>query len=353
MFLNKGYDVILILLIIFLSACNNKKEQPQQKAAPPVRVDVIVAHPTVIQNNIEVNGTAVANESAELHPEISGIITYLNVPEGAFISKGTLIARINDADLQAQLIKSTASLELAEKTEQRLSKLLEIKGLNQADYDAAVNQVTSIKADIAYTQAQINKTYIRAPFSGNAGLRQVSPGSYITPASIIATIQQVNKIKIDFTLPQEYSAFVKKGVSVYVVADVARQQKIKAVVVAAEPQIDINTRNLKVRALLQNGTINPGAFVKVYVNAGTDKNSILVPTNAIIPDAKNDMLVLMKNGKAAFVNIETGLRQAATVEITSGVNAGDTVVVSGVLFARPDAPLTIGAVKKLEDGVVQ
>ncbi|MGI8951165.1 MAG: efflux RND transporter periplasmic adaptor subunit [Chitinophagaceae bacterium] len=337
----------LVFCVLFFS-CKSKKDPPLKKDNAPVIVDVIVAQPTTIKNTLEANGTVVANEYVELHPEISGRITYLNVPEGSYIQQGTLLARINDADLRATLNKSQVALDLAQQTEQRLRTLLNIKGVNQADYDAALNQVNSIKSDIEYTQAQIDKTYIKAPFSGVIGLRQVSIGAYVNPADIIATIQQMSKIKVDFTLPEEYGNIIKKGAAVDVQVDAANQQKTKAIIVATEPAADINTRNIKVRAILQSGKPNAGAFVKVFINAGENSKAILVPTNALILGDIHDQLIVVKNGKANFVNVQTGVRQASNVEITKGVNAGDSVVITGVLFARPKSNLKVRSVKTLQ-----
>jgi membrane fusion protein (multidrug efflux system) len=290
----------------------------------------------------------VSNEYVELHPEVNGRLVYLNVPEGTMIKQGTVIARINDADLQAQMNKTKVLLELAQITEQRLAKLLKVNGINQADYDASLNTVNGYKADLAYTQSLIEKTIVKAPFTGVLGLRQVSPGAFLTTASIIVTLQQVDKVKIDFTLPEEYSRLIKKGAYVEVVVDNNKPVKIKALIVATEPQVNQNTRNLKVRALLQSAKANPGAFVKVYLDASTDAKAILVPTSSIIPDDKNKQVVLVQKGKAFFVNVTTGLRQADFVEIVSGIKPGDSVVVTGVLFARPKAPLKVRAVKTLE-----
>jgi membrane fusion protein (multidrug efflux system) len=300
-----------------------------------------------VNNTIEANGAIVANEYAELHPEISGRITYLDVPEGTHIAKGTLIARINDADLQAQLQKSKVLLDLYQKTEERDRKLLAINGINQADYDLALNNVNSTKADIGYTQAQIDKTIIRAPFDGVIGLRQVSIGAYVSPTDVIATIQQLDKIKVDFTLPEQYGSAVKKGATVDVVIDVAGNIHRSAKIIATEPQITATSRNIKVRALLEEGKGRPGAFAKVYINAGADAKSILVPTNSIIPNDKNNQVILVKNGKAAFTDVRTGVREADNIEITNGISPGDTVVVTGVLFARPDAQLKVRSVKTL------
>jgi membrane fusion protein (multidrug efflux system) len=131
--------------------------------------------------------------------------------------------------------------------------------------------------------------------------------------------------------------------------DEANEKRQTATIIALEPQANTQTRNLSVRALLKEGSPNPGAFVKVYVGAsGNNKKAILVPTNTIIPDDKNNQLIVIKKGKASFVNVQTGIRSASNVEITKGVNEGDTIVVTGVLFARPNALLKIRSVKKLE-----
>lgn len=343
----------VVIGIVVLFACNTKKPAPAINPNPPVMVDVIVAGESAVTGTLEVNGTVVANEFAELHPEVSGRITYLNVPEGSFVQQGTVLLRINDADLQAQLNKIKVQLELAQQTEQRLKKLLDINGVNQADYDAALNQVNSLKADIDYTSAMIDKTVLRAPFEGVLGLRQVSPGAYVTPTTIITTLQQVNKVKIDFTVPEDYSNSIKTGATVNVITPNDKNTTRRARVIATEQSVDINTRNLKVRALLENGVANPGSFVKVILQTGTGSSSVMVPTQAIIPDAMNKKMVTVKNGKAVFVNIETGVRREGLVQVTKGLNAGDTVVVSGVLFARPDAPLNVRSVKQLQEVVVK
>ena len=336
------------LLFMLIVACKGKPEVVKPKAAPPTVVDVLVAGSQVISNIVEANGNIVANEYVELHPEVSGRLTYLNVPEGHPVQQGTVIARINDADLRAQLSKSKVQLDLAQKTEGRYRQLLAVNGINQADYDNSLNQVNGLQADIGYTQTLIDKTVIKAPFSGVIGLRQVSPGAFVTPATVIATIQQVAKVKIDFTIPEEYSNTIRVGDIVDVEVDAASHNRRHAQVIATEPQVNQASRNLKVRAMLQNGTANPGAFVKVFINSAGNKQAVMIPTNAIIPDDKNNQVVLVKNGMASFVNVTTGVRQSETVEIVSGIKAGDSVVVTGVLFARPKNPLKVRSVKTLD-----
>ena len=339
----------IVICCIFLFSCKGKPKVLKPRENPPPVVDVIIAAPQQVTNSIEVNGTVLANEYVELHPEVSGRITYLNVKEGDHVEKGTIIARINDADLAAQLQKSKVQLDIAQKTEERYKKLLDINGINQSDYDAALNTVEGLKADIAYTQTLLDKTVVRAPFSGTVGLRQVSPGAFVTSSNIIASIQQLDKIKIDFTIPEQYSNLIKKGGMVEVEVDAARQIRRKALIIATEPQVNQNSRNISVRTILQNGTANPGSYVKVLVASDVDKKAIMIPTNSIIPDDKNNQVVLVKDGKAAFVNVQTGLRSANNVEITKGINAGDSVVVTGVLFVRPKNAVQVRSVKKLEE----
>jgi len=339
------------LLISVLTSCGGEDKKKggaanQSAQQPPVLVDVILASYQPLTNTIEANGSVVANETTELRTEVSGRLTYLNIPEGRAISKGTVLARINDADLQAQLTKLRAQLSLAEKTEQRLRKLLEVEGINRADYDVAVNQVSTIRADIGVTQANISRTVVRAPFSGTIGLRNVSPGAYVSPQTVLATLQQVSRSKIDFTLPEVYANAVKTGSNV--VVDIGGEKR-RATVIALEPAANTATRNVTVRAMVDNGVINPGSFVKILIDGGSKAKTILVPSASIIPEANARKVIVVKNGKGVSTAVETGLRTASGVEILSGLNEGDSVVVTGVLYVRPTSKLKVRSVKKIQE----
>lgn len=344
-------SVSTVLVCLSLSACKEKKGKEggggrEEKKDKPTLVDVMVATPQSLTNVVEVNGTIIPSESTELRPEVSGRLTYLNVPEGKTVTQGAILARINSADLEAQMQRSKVQLDNAIRTEERFKKLLDVNGINQSDYDAALNNVNTLKADMAYTQTLIDKTVLRAPFTGTIGLRQISPGSYVTPTSVIATIQQLGKKKIDFNLPEEYSDLVRIGSSVKVRVDERDSVLSRATVIALEPQANRLTRSLVVRALMDDSRGNPGAFAKVIIGDGGNKKAIMIPTNAIIPDDRNNQVILVREGKAAFVNVQTGIRTANSVEITKGLNIGDSVVVTGVLFAKPDAILKVRKAKK-------
>ena len=332
---------ILLLVLPGIFSCKRKLNKSAGKLNTPI-VDVIVAGKSNFHSNIEVNGTALSEEMIELHPEISGRLVYLNIPDGASVSKGTLLAKINDADLQAQLEQQKVQLDLAIKTEKRLKQLLSVNGVNQSDYDAALSQVNNIQANIKVIEAQIDKTVIRAPFNGKLGLRQVSPGAYVSPQTLLGTLQEADKIKIDFTVPESFSEYIKVGNEITLQTNLS-DQKYTAVISAIEPQIDVDTRNIKVRARLKDKNINPGAFVKVLFDKKTE--GIVVPSNAVIPDAYSNQVIVIKNKKAVFTDVETGTRNADAVELTSGINPGDSIVVTGVLFLRPNAAVKIRNVK--------
>jgi membrane fusion protein, multidrug efflux system len=333
----------IAILFVIMGSSGCKRKAVSVKRIAPVTVDVIIAEKVNFPSTIEVNGVTLSEEMIELHPEISGRITYLNIPDGATVKEGAILAKINDADLQAQLEQQRIQLDLALKTEQRLKQLLTVNGINQSDYDVALSQVNSVKANIKVLKAQIDKTVVRASFSGKLGLRMVSPGAYVTPQTSLGTLQDQQNIKIDFTVPEFYKDLARVGNKIVIQTNES-DVKQTAVISAIEAQINVETRNIKVRARLQNSNISPGTFVKVLL--GRDKEGIVVPSNALIPDASSNQVVIVKNSKAVFVKVETGMRNADVVELSSGINPGDTIIVSGVLFVRPNALVHIRTVKK-------
>ena len=340
-----------ISLISLLVSCGGKKkkkaEAARQAAAKPsvMRVDGYVVKAEAFQENVEVPGSIVANEVAEIHPEVSGRIVSLNVAEGKYVSKGTVLAKLYDGDLRAQLNKLNVQLALAQKTEDRQAQLLKIQGISQQDYDISLLQVNSLRADISILQTSIAKTVVRAPFSGKLGLKDISPGAYVTPASVIAVINQTSTLKIDFTIPEKYISQVKMGQLVSFTYE-GSNKKLAAKVIATESNITENTRTLTIRAQVV-GTdegLLPGSFAKVLLDFDPDPNAILVPTQAILPQARGKKVILYKGGTAIFAEVTTGIRDSARVQVLSGLKAGDTVVVTGLLSIRPEGKIQIGKI---------
>jgi len=338
-----------ISLFSLFSCGGGKKESAAQKQAgakpPPMRVDGYLVIPQPFQENVEVPGSIVANEVAEIHPETSGRIVQLNVVEGKYVSKGAVLAKLYDGDLRAQLYKIQVQLALAQKTEERQAQLLKIQGISQQDYDISLLQVNSLRADIGILQTSIAKTIVRAPFSGKIGLNAISPGSYVTPASVIAVINQTDNLKMDFTVPEKYSGQIKIGQLVTFTLEGTNKQ-LGAKVIATEANVMESTRSLTVRAAVmgKDEALMAGAFAKVQLSFDPDPNAILIPTQAVLPQARGKKVVLYKGGTAIFADVTTGIRDSARIQILDGLKAGDTIVVTGLLSVRPEAKIQIGKI---------
>lgn len=347
----KIITLFLLPIILLLTACGGKKKKDaaQQKSGaakpPPMKVDGYIVRPEPFQSTIEVPGNIVPNEMAEIHPEVSGRIVQLNVAEGKYVGKGTVLAKLYDGDLRAQLNKVQIQLALAQKTEERQAQLLKIQGISQQDYDISLLQVNSLRADIGILQTSISKTVVRAPFSGKLGLKNISPGSYVSPASVIAIINQTDRLKLDFTVPEKYIDKIKMGQLVTFTFEGSKKQ-LGAKVVATESNISENTRSLTVRAAVMGSDAGllPGSFAKVMLSFDPDPNALLVPSQAVLPQARGKKVILYKSGTAIFADVVTGVRDSAKVQITDGLKAGDTVVITGLLSVRPEAKIQIGRI---------
>jgi membrane fusion protein (multidrug efflux system) len=296
----------------------------------------------MLEKKVLANGSVLPSEEVELHPEVSGKITGISFKEGTRVKKGDLLVKINDAELKAQLLKSSYNLKLAEDKEYRQRILLEKEGISRESYDAALNETNTIKADIELIKAQIAKTEIKAPFDGVIGLRYVSEGSYVGPSTRIATMQSNNPVKIDFAIPQKYYESVKSGSGITFKLP-GSSREFSAKIYAIEPKIDMTTRTLQIRALCPNpsGELMPGAYIEIDVTIGKDQYAAMVPSEAVMPDFNGEKVFLYKSGKAMEQIIETGLRTESRVEIISGLKYGDTLISSGIIQLKNNLPVTI------------
>lgn len=299
-----------------------------------------------LDNKIFATGSVVASEMVDLKPEVAGKIVQLNISEGKAVSKGQLLIKLNDEDLQAQIKKLNAQLRLTEQSAQRLKKLLDIKGVSQDEYDVVDNQINNIRADLEFTYAQIAKTELKAPFSGVIGLRNVSLGSYINATSLVANIQVLNPIKVDFTVPEKYTSQVKVGETITFTTE-GSAERYTGKVYAMDNQIDPITRSLKIRATAQNpsGRLKPGAFVKVDFSLKEIDNALMIPTEAIVPILKGQQVFISKDGKAKAVVVEVGVRTDSRIQILNGIQAGDTIITSGLMGMKPDTKVKFSSVQ--------
>lgn len=341
-----AYSFICIALF-GITACNNKakKESAVQQAAaprPPARVDAFIVNTQTISDAIEIPGTIVADESTEIHPEVSGRITQLHVREGAVVSKGSMLAKLYDGDLQAQRHKLEVQIKVAQSTQGRSEQLVKIGGISREDYDITVLNISNLRADLDIVRTSIAKTEICAPFTGKLGLKGVSTGAFVTPTSIITTIQKTSGLRIDFNVPEKYVAQIKNGQYVNFTVE-GTDRAYTAVVAATESGITENTRSLTIRARVkgvETGLV-PGGFAKVKLSFAPNANALMIPTQAIIPQARGKKVYVYRGGTASFVDVETGQRDSSTVQITSGLKRGDTVIVTGLLGLKPDVKVEV------------
>ncbi len=329
----------LFFLFFLLAACKSKNikfDNPQAGQKPaPIKVVAMVATTKNITDEINVPGTLKAGESVDIHSEISGRIITINFKEGNNIAKGALLVKLNDADLQAQMRKVQIQLKIAEQTEKRQSELLKIQGISQQDYDLSLLQVNNLKADMDIIKTSIAKTEIRSPFNGKIGLRNISEGAYITPSTSITNISQVSQVKLQFNVPEKYGTQLSIGKRINFGID-GEIQTFVAQIIAQEITIDENTRTLAIRAMVLNNhsALIPGAFAKVNISVGQKANAIMVPTLAVLPTGRKKQVFIYKNGIAFATDVITGVRDSSNIQIVSGVNLGDTIITSGLLFIK-------------------
>ncbi len=338
--------VLIILAVTSLVFCKKKDAVPAATTSPvPAKalpVQILVASPQSLSADIEVPGSLMANESTEIHPEVSGRMIELHINEGGRVAQGALLAKLYDGDLQAQMRKLEVQLKIAEQTEKRQAELLKIQGVSQQDYDLSLLQVLNLKADMDIIKESIRKTEIRAPFGGKLGLKNVSPGAYITPATILTTISQVDKLKIQFNVPERYGAQLKNGLKVYFSVD-GSDKRFLATVIASEIGVNEDTRSLAIRAIVNQSDpmLIPGVFGKVNIVLGQNEKALMVPSSAIIPLGRKKQLYVFEGGKAMAKDVTTGVRDSTNIQILTGIKPGDTVITSAMLFLRPGLDVVV------------
>ncbi|MCF3112198.1 efflux RND transporter periplasmic adaptor subunit [Niabella sp. CC-SYL272] len=338
--------LLLLLMLLGTLACNEKKKAaPAGQKKGPAKVDAFIVKTESFAENIETPGTIVANEVTEIHPEVSGRITQLNIREGQLVSQGIVLAKIYDGDLQAQLKKLEAQLNIAKVNEDRARQLVNIQGISKQDYDNSLLTVQNIQADIALIRTEISRTVIRAPFNGKIGLKAISIGAYVTPATVIATINQTSTLKIDFPVPEKYTSKIAPGQMVNFTVE-GNQTNYTARVTATESNVAIANRSLTVRGVVTGSTqgLIPGAFAKVKIGFAPKSDALFIPTQSILPTARGKQVILVSNSKAIFSDVETGSRDSARVEIIKGLKPGDTILVTGVMATKPNAKVSINKI---------
>jgi membrane fusion protein (multidrug efflux system) len=288
-------------------------------------------------------GTLRPDEEVDLSFETSGKIVRIYFLEGTHVKKGTLLAKINDLPLQAQLEKLTVQLKMSEEKEFRQRSLLDKDAISKESYDQMVTDLQSIRADINLIKARILETELRAPFDGMVGFRYLSEGSYTTTATKIVKLIKMSPLKIEFSISENYASEIKIGYPITFIVD---GKSYNASVYAIDPKIDIETRVINLRALYpnKNEEIKPGVFTSIMLELSKINNAVSIPTEAVIPELDGEKVFIYKNGKAKQVNINTGLRLEDKIQVVDGLKFGDTLLITGIMQLRQNMSIVLDTV---------
>jgi len=344
---------LLIMGMVFFPKIKRSVSAKQQSEAPAQRgpdiggrqalaVNATVLQPQVLNNIFRITGILLPDEEVDLTFETSGKITNINFNEGSYVQKGDLLAKVNDAPLQAELKKLESQLPLAEDRLFRQQTLLDKDAISQETYQSVFTQLETLKADIELVKARIRQTELRAPFSGMIGLRQVSEGAYASPTVVVANLTKISPLKIEFSLTQNFVNQIKPGTEISFTVE-NDLETYNASVYAVESRLDVNTLSLFARARYPNSDmrIKPGQSASVQIKLDQIDNAIVIPSISTVKEIGRDITYIYENGKAKEVEINTGMRTASSVEVTNGLSVGDTLLTTGVMQLRNGMPVRI------------
>jgi len=338
--------------IMFIGGCYAKAEDkapaatPAAAVAPGIPVDGYVVKPAVLKDELEITGTLEPNQEVDIVSELPRKIIRINVRDGASVLAGQLLFEMDNADLLAQLEKFHQQEKLAKLNEERLRDLIQHEAVVQQDYDQAFTNLKVLEAQIVELQVMLNKTRIRAPFSGQLGIVHVYPGAVVSANTVLTHIQDNSQVKVDFHVPEKYAQTITTGsVQKFTVASDTRQYNAK--VVAREAGVDQSTRTLLIRAVSQNPgrTLLSGQSARMQLSLHSTADALMVSSQALIPSSQGYSVYTVKNSQVQLNAIEIGQRGPYTVEVLHGLNKGDTVVTSNLLRLMPGATVRFASLK--------
>ncbi len=343
---------LLLLTVAMLVACS-AKDAPQGAGGKPAKggrslnVEGYIAEFSNQKQEFQTMATLEANNSVSLSAAVSGRLVELHAKDGASVPAGLLLAKLDDSELRAQLKQAESNYSLAAQREQRTRTLYQQGGATQEDLEAAVANLQSAEASVEYIKAQIEKTEVRAPFAGKLGLVDVSVGQWLNAGAPVAELSDVKKLKARFAVPQRYASSVKVGDRV-TLKDQERNVEKKGKVSALDATISESSRTRQVVVTVDNssGKLIAGGYVSATIQMKPGKNkSTTIPAEALILDREGAYVFVVQNGKAHIKHVKTGLRTPFSVEITSGLSKGDTVIVSGIISLREGVDVNIKEIR--------
>jgi membrane fusion protein (multidrug efflux system) len=303
--------------------------------ASPLQAELHQITRSPIRHEISTVGTLRANESVTLVSELSRRLVKIHFEEGSQITAGQLLFKLDDSDLVAELGEIETRLDLASINQKRAVDLLPRRAISQQEFDTSNAELEILKAQKSTQEVNISKTEIRAPFAGVVGVRQVSEGAFVSPASPLVSLQDVSRIKVDFPLPERYAQEVGRGQK-FTFTVAGSDRNFEGEITVIEPAIDASSRSLLVRGLCTSPEgLRPGGFAEVRLTLNELSSGFMVPSQAIVPSPRGQGVYQIVNGKAELKPVEVGLRTDDQVQILRGVKEGDLVATTNLLRIRP------------------
>jgi membrane fusion protein (multidrug efflux system) len=288
-------------------------------------------------------GTLRADEAVTIRPEIAGRVAEIRFNEGQAVARGSLLVKLDQAELAAVAASSRAQLRLEEQKLERAEDLRAKGFISAQGLDDQKTALSRARAKLAEDEARLAKTEMRAAFPGVAGLRQVSEGQYVAAGTDIARLEKIDQLKLDFRIPEAYVSKLKAGQPVAVLVDAYPGRTFSGSVYAIEPGVDEQTRTIQLRARVANAELKlrPGMFARVQVQLGVREKAVWIPEAAIVPRGQDSYVYRVADSKAELVKVQTGARRVGEVEIVKGLAGGDLVVTEGTQKIGPGSSVVL------------
>jgi len=300
-----------------------------------IAAQVFVVESSELSSGIEAVGTLLPNEEVDIVSEIAGKIVGVYFDEGKAVAKNQLLVKVEDTDLQAQLKRAEYQLKLTSERLERQKILLDKEAVSREDFDQVQTDYNILLADIDLLKTKIAKTEIRVPFGGTIGFRDVSVGSYLQPNTLISHLSDQYKLKVEFSIPEKYASKSLMGKKILFKTE-SSNKEYEAIVYAVDSKVDIATRTIIVRGMYNNtkADLKSGMFVRLTLVTEIASNVILIPTEAIVPEMDGKKVWVIADGKAQSKPVTTGFRSNNNIEILSGLEVGDSVMISGLMQVK-------------------
>ncbi|MEI9921453.1 MAG: efflux RND transporter periplasmic adaptor subunit [Bacteroidota bacterium] len=341
-----------LALAVIVTACTtqagslNKESRTAANPNPGIPVDALVVQPGNIADELDITGTLIANQRVDIVSELTRRLVHVNVKEGTHVKQGTLLFKLDDADLLAQLERFHQQAKLAKLNEERLKDLLAHDAIAQQDYDEASTNLKVLEAQILELEVMISKTRITAPFDGQIGMINIHQGAIVSVNTLLTNIEDNNTIKVEFSIPEKYTNVIQLGSKQ--TFTIPSDEKIhSATVIARGASLSQNTRTLLVRATTPNadGRLLPGQSARINVSLSSSSDALAIPSQSLIPSSRGYSVLVARNNKVVPAVVEIGQRGSGMIEITKGLSKGDTLITSNLMRLTPGAAVYFATIK--------